>query len=173
MKETDTKIITPDGENEYSAIAALMREFHQWCCARYAGERNWEFKDYFDETVWNHELDSLEEYYIPPTGELLLALQHSEPAGCIALKQFSISICELKRLFVNERFRGQGVARQLVSEILEKAKIYGYDAVRLEFVELFVESKSLYTSMGFKNIEAYTDIPERLKPKMEFMELQL
>jgi len=26
---------------------------------------------------------------------------------------------------------------------------------------------------GFKNIEAYTNIPERLKPKMEFMELQL
>jgi len=167
------KIISPSTPAHYCSIASLLHEYHQWCCDRYAGERNWEFKDYFNEVVWDHELASLKKMYIPPTGEFLLALQNSEPSGCIAFKQYSNTVCEVKRLFVLDKFRGQGIARQLVKHILEKAKIYNYKIARLEFGELLVESKSLYTSMGFKNIEAYTDIPKRLKPKMEFMELQL
>ena len=72
------------------------------------------------------------------------------------------------KAFVNEEFRARRIGRGLVMVILERAKEYGYEVGRLEFGELFQESKILY-----KSIEAYTDIPDRLKPKMEFMEFRL
>jgi len=167
------EIISPITPEDYNSIVSLLHEYHHWCCNRYSGERNWEFMDYFDETAWKYELASLKEIYAPPNGEFLLALQHSKPAGCVALNRHSDSVCELKRLFVHEYYRGQGIARDLIRTILKKAKEYGYEYVRLEFGELFYESKALYSSIGFTNIKAYTDIPDRLKPKMEFMEVKL
>lgn len=167
------RIITPSKKEHYSSIASLMREYHAWIRMRYAGERIWEVDDYFDVEAWNHELASLPEIYIPPIGELMLSIKDKQPAGCIALKAYNETICELKRLFVKEKFRGMGLGHQLVKGIIAKAREYGYSSIRLEFGELFTESRSLYQSIGFTHIEPYTDIPDRLKPKMRFMELQL
>ncbi len=166
-------ILSPSVPEHYEYIAQLMNEFHQWCCARYSGERSWEFHDYFNEKAWAHELSKLDEIYLPPDGEFLLATYDSEPVGCVALKKFTDSMCEIKRLYVRANFRGKGIARKLMSAILDKARKYDYQYARLEFGELFTESNALYKSIGFKNIDAYTDIPERLKPKMVFMELKL
>ena len=76
-------------------------------------------------------------------------------------------------MYIREEYRRKGIAKDLMGEILKKAKEYKYQYARLEFGELFTESKVLYKNIGFKNIEAYTEIPKWLKPKMEFMELKL
>lgn len=167
------RIFSPSGPEHYQHIAELMNEFHQWCCNRYKGERSWEFNDYFNEQAWKHELSRLDIIYIPPDGEFLLATNNSEPVGCVALKKYTKSICEIKRLYVRATFRRMGIAKKLMNAILNNAKKYNYEYARLEFGELFLESKDLYKSIGFKKIEAYSEIPERLRQKMEFMELKL
>ena len=168
-----TEVVVASNPHHYEQIVQLLNAFHQWCCSRYAGERSWEFNDYFDETAWEKELSSIAQIYFQPEGVFLLATNSSQAIGCVALKKYSNSICEIKRLYVRDECRGQGVAKTLMREILNKARKLDYQYARLEFGELFTESKALYKSIGFKSIDAYSDIPERLKPKMEFMEFKL
>ena len=63
------EIISVSHPNHYEQIVGLMHEFHQWSCNRYSGERSWEFKSYFEEEAWMHELSALNKIYIPPAGE--------------------------------------------------------------------------------------------------------
>jgi hypothetical protein len=52
------------------------------------------------------ELASFSTMYAPPKGMFLLARETGELAGGIGLRMLSLKICEMKRLFVYERFRG-------------------------------------------------------------------
>jgi putative acetyltransferase len=54
------------------------------------------------------ELAALPGYYAPPKGCLLLALDGSEAAGCVALRPMEDGACELKRMYVRSGHRGQG-----------------------------------------------------------------
>lgn len=56
------------------------------------------------------ELLGLPGKYSPPEGRLLLASVDENLAGCIALRKFEGDICEMKRLYLRENFRGLGLA---------------------------------------------------------------
>ncbi len=43
-------------------------------------------------------------------------------AGCVALKKLEGKICELKRLYVRNQFRGLKIGKILLEEIIEEAK---------------------------------------------------
>src|SRR3954453_19937120 len=55
----------------------------------------------------------------PPGGRLLVARYAGEPAGCVALRGIGGDAAEVKRLYVRERFRGLGLARALVQELID------------------------------------------------------
>lgn len=69
-----------------------------------------------DAAAFESELASLPGKYAPPDGRLLLATQHSRPAGCVALRRIDNESCEMKRMFVDEAVQGQGVGRALDHE---------------------------------------------------------
>ena len=103
------------------------------------------------------ELTNLPEGYDPPHGRLLLAISHGQPAGCIALKQLGDGVCEIKRLYVRPQFRGLRIGRSLAEAIIGEARKIGYARVRLDTVQSMEMAKSLYRSLGFKEIDAYND----------------
>ena len=81
---------------------------------------------------YDRELDHLEEKYGMPKGRLYLALVDDAIAGCIALHPLSDTECELKRLYVKDAFRGQGIAEHLVEKLIDDAREMGYDAMLLD-----------------------------------------
>lgn len=81
---------------------------------------------------YDRELDHLEEKYGLPKGRLYLALVDDAIAGCIALHPLSDTECELKRLYVKDAFRGQGIAEHLVEKLIDDAREMGYDAMLLD-----------------------------------------
>ena len=58
---------------------------------------------------FNQELLGLPGPYARPDGRLLVAFEGDEAAGCIALKKLNDISCEMKRLYVRPKFRGQPV----------------------------------------------------------------
>ena len=109
------------------------------------------------------ELDALPGDYAPPHGCLLLARCQMQWAGCVALRPLrdadSAHSCEMKRLFVPERFRGQGVGRALAQAVIAQARAIGYEQMKLDTVASLTASNRLYHSLGFESIPAYCHNP--------------
>ena len=117
------------------------------------------------------ELADLPGDYATPNGRLLLAYDDNESAGCVALRKIDAGICEMKRLFVRDKFRGRGLGRSLIDAIISEAKDIGYKRMRLDTLPPKMnDAIALYRSFGFKEIKPYYKNPV---PGAMFMELNL
>ena len=117
------------------------------------------------------ELADLPGDYAPADGRLLLAYDDGELVGCVALRKIGEDICEMKRLFLRDRFRGQGLGRSLIEAIINEAKQIGYERMRLDTLPPKMDKAiALYKELGFKEIDPYYNNPV---PDAMFMELSL
>jgi GNAT superfamily N-acetyltransferase len=117
---------------------------------------------------FEQELAGLPGRYAPPSGRLLLARRDGAFVGCVALRQIGDGVCEMKRLFVQPAFQGKGIGKALAQAIIEEARRIGYKRMRLDTV--LEPAKSLYRSLGFREISPYQHVPVA---GVVFMELEL
>ncbi len=108
---------------------------------------------------FEQELAGLPGAYVPPSGALLLARDHEEVAGCVAVRPAGGDACEMKRLYVRPGWLGQGLGRALSEAIVEEARGAGYARMRLDTLRRLEPALALYASMGFVEIPAYRANP--------------
>ncbi len=113
--------------------------------------------------------------FMPPDGRLLLAQDDDSTAGCVCLRKLRPSIGEVKRLYVKPTFRGKGIGKMLVRNLLEEARVVGYAMIRLDSTRYMVNAHDIYRSFGFQEIAPYpeSEIPKEYHAHWIFMELSL
>lgn len=142
------KIIQAETEQHIEAARKLFREYETSLRIKLC------FQD-FDEEVAN-----LPGKYAAPEGRLFLAFFDENLAGCIALRKLEDKICEMKRLFVRDEFRGQRIGIALIEKLFEEAEKIGYERMRLDtFPPKMAKAVSLYESYGFREIAPYYHNP--------------
>ena len=120
---------------------------------------------------FDQELANLPGDYAPPQGRLLLAREHDQLLGCIALRPVGPTTCEMKRLFVRPEYRARGLGRVLAEAIIEEARKIGYAHMRLDTLPGRMDRAiALYRSIGFVEIPPYYNTPV---DTTTFMELDL
>jgi putative acetyltransferase len=92
-------------------------------------------------------------------GAILLAQSGGEPAGCVALRALEPGVCEMKRLWVRERFRNLKLGSRLAQAILERAAANGYRVIRLDTLAHMQRARQLYLQLGFREIPPYYASP--------------
>ncbi len=117
-----------------------------------------------------NELETLPGGYAPPAGRLLLGFEGDEPAGCVAMRRLEPGIAEMKRLYVRPGFRGTGWGRRLAEGIILETREAGYARMRLDTLPSMAGARSLYRSLGFREIPPYRHNPI---PGTAFLELVL
>jgi putative acetyltransferase len=95
------------------------------------------------------EFANLPGKYAAPKGCILLADHDGDIEGCIALREVSADICEMKRLYVKPHARGRNLGRQLAERLITEARGAGYSEMRLDVQEKSVSARRLYEALGF------------------------
>jgi putative acetyltransferase len=121
------------------------------------------------------ELRSLPGKFATAAADLLLARVDGEGAGCVAITQRVMTdgteAAEMKRLWVEPRFRGFGIGRGLVAAAIAWAGSRGCGAVVLDTVnEAMPEAAELYRSLGFTEISRFNENPV---PGVRFFQLTI
>lgn len=118
----------------------------------------------------DEELSGFASMFGPPDGFFLLAWHDGELAGGVGLRKLAAGVCEMKHLFVYERFRGGGIGRSLCTELIERARRMPYGRMRLDTLDRMKAAIRLYESVGFRDIGPYRFNPD---PTARYMELRL
>lgn len=116
------------------------------------------------------ERASLPGNYMEPTGVLFVARVDGAIAGCVAAHEWAAGTCEMKRLFVRERFRGSGCGRVLVDCIIAWARERGFKRLLLDTLPSMGRAQQLYLRLGFREVAPYRPNPV---PGARFLELTL
>ena len=172
MRGVTEQIVVASTPAEYEQFAALIREYWQWLQARYADRPG------FVDSVAGHqaldeELARLSEAYGPPEGLTLLAVRDGEVTGAVACRDLHDGSCEMKRLYVPDRFRGQGTGRLLCEALVDRATSAGFRLMRLDTGELNAEATAMYLDLGFTECAPFHQYPASLMPHLRFMERPL
>lgn len=108
---------------------------------------------------FDEELSGLPGKYAYPDGRLYLAVADGTAAGCIALRRYDDTTCEMKRLFVRPAFRGRKIGVALVETVLSAAREIGYADMVLDSLTTLEHSLSIYRQAGFREVPPYYHNP--------------
>ena len=119
MKTRSIQFVIPNTPEELNALRSIFREYADSLQVDLCFQN------------FESELLELPGEYAEPRGAMLMALVDEELAGCCALRPLDAvdyaNACEMKRLYVRQRFRGSGLGRQLIEAIMDSARLAGYD----------------------------------------------
>jgi ribosomal protein S18 acetylase RimI-like enzyme len=158
VSERAISIDPAEGPADMETLRALFLEYQAWLNVDLCFQG-------FEE-----ELATLPGRYVPPDGGLWLARVDGEVAGVAGFWKLNEGTCEMKRLWVRPGFRGLGLGRRLAETVVGAARTAGYRAMCLDTLGFMDEARSLYGSLGFKEIPAYYDNP---LDDVRYLELEL
>jgi GNAT superfamily N-acetyltransferase len=151
------------GDEDVALMRSLMEAYGADLAAHPAGAANMCLSGF------RQELDRLHGKY----EALLLATVDGVAAGCVALRKLTQveGGCEMKRLWVEPRFRGMGIGRRLVEDGIAWARREGLTAMYLDTIPAAMpEAVRMYGAMGFERVEPYH---EDCTADVEFFRLRL
>ena len=138
------EIIHAKTEQEVQIAKMLFEEYAEWL------GMDLEFQNF------QEELDNMPGKYARPSGGLIIAKYDGDIVGCAAVRKLEDGVCEMKRLFVRDQFRGKGIGKALAVRIIEDARKIGYKKMRLDTDgQKMFKAMAIYRTLGFKEIEAY------------------
>ncbi len=145
-------------DSDFSCAIRITKDYIQWL------SMDLSFQDI------DREFLNFPEMYGPPDGLFLLAMHEGVPAGGVGLRLLEARICEMKRLFVYDRFKNRGVGSSLCRALVREAGVLGYEKMRLDTLDRMKAAIRLYESLGFREIAPYRFNPD---PAAKYMELDL
>jgi ribosomal protein L3 glutamine methyltransferase len=130
--------------SDYEALRQLLLE--------YAAK---DLADAANSSIWQ-DLEALPVRYGGPHGAAVLAYAGDALAGCGAVTSTAVpGVAEIKRIYVRNAFRRQGLARQLTLQLMDQARCLGYHTAAISTWPENDLALALYQSLGFVPIAPF------------------
>ena len=145
------RLIQVTSEKQIPLVRPLFSGYAHWFCENAAQEFgiSVEVKE-----VLQRFMTGIDNFY-PPHGRLYLAEYAGEIAGVGCLKRLGDDLGEIKRMFVQPEFRGKGLGKRILDQLIADARSIGCLKIRLDSPKFSTISHGLYQSRGFQSIEPY------------------
>lgn len=168
------EIIPTQSGTPLNQFIALAQEYVTWMIA----EIRQQYPELdINEFASEHDYDNMHKKFpgehTPPDGCLFVAYSDSKPCGCIALARLTSTICEMRTLFVQPKFRSLGIGKHLAQTSIHESQKLGCSHMRLDTLKFMTKAQTLYRSFGFYDIEPYRDMSPALKQYICFLECKL
>jgi len=102
------------------------------------------------------ELDAMSQYYVGGYASYKVVADGERILGAGGFARFECDeypqCCELQKMYLYPECRGQGVGRALIEELVNEARILGYEYCYLESLSTMTQALSLYAKQGFKKL---------------------
>jgi len=153
MTRTTVELHAVEAPVQREEARALIAEYLHWV----AGIALSNYGLNFDlDAMLRSDIEDQSKFY-PPTGRFYLVQYAGGYVGVGCLKRLAASLGEVQRMYVQPHVRGVGAGRYLVRRLLEDAKLLGYTKVRLESLKALTAAHNLYRSVGFQDIDPYSE----------------
>ncbi|MBL4669259.1 MAG: GNAT family N-acetyltransferase [Flavobacteriales bacterium] len=120
---------------------------------------NWLGVDLYYQGI-DKEHDTFHIMYNYPEGCFIYILINDELAGGVGVRRLEDNICEMKRLYVYDKFKGDKLGLFLCNKLIEIAKELGYQKMRLDTLPTLKNALQLYSDLGFYKIPKYYNNPD-------------
>jgi GNAT superfamily N-acetyltransferase len=107
------------------------------------------FADYVDRAL-REEIDRINEYYGERHGGFWVAVEAERIVGMFGLEPSTEQAMELRRMYVDPRARGRGIARMMLSYAEEECRRRAVPRINLSTSELQQAALSLYRSSRYR-----------------------
>ena len=99
------------------------------------------------------DLDDIESFYLKTGGIFDVVLDEGEQIiGTLGLLALG-DICELRKMYLHKKSRGQGLGRKLLEHAIQRARELGFHKIELETASVLKDAIRMYERYGFKPIE--------------------
>jgi putative acetyltransferase len=99
------------------------------------------------------DLTDIQANYWDRNGAFFVLLDGKKVIGTVALHHETDAVCELCRMYLEGRYRGQGLGRRLLEHSIAQARVRGFREVHLKTASVLVEAIDLYKRAGFVTVE--------------------
>lgn len=87
--------------------------------------------------------------------DVVLAYIDDTAAACAGLKKYSEQDAEVKRVWVEPAYRGNGLGTAIMEQIERKARAEGFQRTILQTRAIMTEAVGLYQKLGYRQIPCY------------------
>jgi len=122
---------------------------------RYADELGDRFPDGFDRGDLADEAPAMNE----PEGRFLVGRVDGVVVACGGVRRLTRTRAEIKRMWVDDAWRGCGLGARMLTALEQAAYDLGYREVYLDTNATLVEAIAMYERAGYRHIERYNDNP--------------
>ncbi len=105
--------------------------------------------------AWEQDAEAM----APPDGFFVVASSDGEPVACGGVQRLDDGAAEIKRMWVDRRWRGAGLGSRLLRHLESTARDRGYAVARLDTHSSLAEAIAMYERAGYHPIERYNDNP--------------
>ncbi len=97
--------------------------------------------------------------------DVIVVYDNNIPIGCASFKKYDDKCAEVKRVFIEKEYRGQGISNKLMELLENEGRSKGYTYFVLESGEPLVSAMALYRKIGYEvipNYGQYKDMPDSI-----------
>ncbi|WP_081909621.1 GNAT family N-acetyltransferase [Aureispira sp. CCB-QB1] len=100
-------------------------------------------------------LDDVEKHYFERGGYFVVILdQNGVVVGTGGIYPLDDQSLELRKMYLRSEHRGKGLGQWMLTLLLEKAKVLGFQRVELDTASVLKEAIGLYKKNGFQRFES-------------------